>query len=163
MGALGKLGARPRDVRRIALTHCHVDHSGSAAELVDATGVQVLAGALDAPFVRGTVPGPEAVLSDSERALHEQILAGFTEADQPALRHVPVDVELRDGRRPVPPTRNQPFHAVSSVHVSSHVGSGPAVRGCHCPASGRARAARGRGRAVGVAGARHGRRWCERR
>ncbi|MFI5941020.1 MBL fold metallo-hydrolase [Streptomyces uncialis] len=95
--ALGELGARPQDVRRIVLTHCHVDHMGSAADLVEATGAQVLAGALDAPFVQGTAPEPEAVLTPSERALHERVLAGFDKADQPALRHVPVDVELRDG------------------------------------------------------------------
>ncbi|MFJ7418863.1 MBL fold metallo-hydrolase [Streptomyces uncialis] len=74
--ALGEPGARPQDVRRIVLAHCHVDHMGSAADLVEGTGSRVPAGALDAPFVQGTAPEPETVLTTSERALHERVLRG---------------------------------------------------------------------------------------
>lgn len=50
---LDQLGARPHDVRQIVLTHSHVDHMGSAADLVAVTGARVLAGVLDTPFICG--------------------------------------------------------------------------------------------------------------
>nr|WSW48781.1 MBL fold metallo-hydrolase [Streptomyces sp. NBC_01001] len=78
--ALDQLGGRPQDVRQIVLTHFHGDHMGSAADLVAATGARVLAGALDTPFIRGTAPEPEPVFTAPERALYEQIMAGFADA-----------------------------------------------------------------------------------
>ncbi|GAA2938332.1 MBL fold metallo-hydrolase [Streptomyces enissocaesilis] len=95
--ALDQLGGRPQDVRQIVLTHSHGDHMGSAADLVAATGARVLAGALDTPFIRGTAPEPEPVFTASERALHEQVMAGFGDSGIPPAQHVPVDTELRDG------------------------------------------------------------------
>ena len=88
-----RIGAAPRDVRQILLTHSHVDHTGSAADLAAATGARVLAGAADAPFVRGDAPEPGWPMSASERALAERIGAGALAPAPP----VAVDVELRDG------------------------------------------------------------------
>nr|WP_278223174.1 MBL fold metallo-hydrolase [Mycolicibacterium gadium] len=45
------LAAVPQ-IDRIVLTHGHVDHCGSAAELQDATGATVFAGAGDATKIR---------------------------------------------------------------------------------------------------------------
>ncbi|WCD83725.1 Hydroxyacylglutathione hydrolase [Streptomyces xanthophaeus] len=70
---------------------------GSAADLVAATGARVLAGARDAPFIRGTAPEAEPVFTASERALYEQVMAGLADAGVPPTKHVPVDIELRDG------------------------------------------------------------------
>lgn len=70
--ALTALGRHPRDVRRIVLTHFHEDHAGGAAEVAALTGADVLAHRLDAPHVRGEVPGPSPVFEDWERPLHEQ-------------------------------------------------------------------------------------------
>ncbi|MGW0561585.1 MBL fold metallo-hydrolase [Streptomyces sp. NPDC003016] len=95
--ALDQLGGRPQDVRQIVLTHSHGDHTGSAADLVAATGARVVAGALDTPFIRGTAPEPEPVFTASERVLHEQVMAGFGDSGIPPAKHVPVDIELRDG------------------------------------------------------------------
>lgn len=41
------------------------------------------------------------VFTVAERALHEQIMAGLSEGSVPPPRHVPVDVELRNGARVV--------------------------------------------------------------
>lgn len=97
LDALARLGGRPEQLRQIVLTHSHVDHMGSAADLVAATGARVLAGALDAPYIRGAVPEPPPVLTAGERPLYERIVAGFATAEVPPLRHVEVDVALHDG------------------------------------------------------------------
>lgn len=52
---IGALGRAREDVRRIVLTHQHVDHAGGAAELAAATGAEVLAHRLDAPAIEGRV------------------------------------------------------------------------------------------------------------
>jgi glyoxylase-like metal-dependent hydrolase (beta-lactamase superfamily II) len=65
-------------LRRIVLTHFHEDHVGGAGELAALTGAEVLAHRLDAPAVRGEVPGPSPVFEDWERPLHAE-----------ALRHLP--------------------------------------------------------------------------
>ncbi len=88
------IGARPADLRRVVLTHCHQDHAGGAAEIRAWGGVEVVAHRLDAPVIRGETPAPPPVLTDApdwERAL----FAGL-----PALPPAPavaVDHEVDDG------------------------------------------------------------------
>lgn len=48
-----QIGRRPEDLRRVVLTHQHVDHVGGAAYLAKATGAQVLAHPLDVPAIEG--------------------------------------------------------------------------------------------------------------
>lgn len=48
-----RLGKRPEDVRRVVVTHHHVDHMGSAPELLEATGAELYVHEADAPYVRG--------------------------------------------------------------------------------------------------------------
>lgn len=50
---LTSIGRRPADVRRIILTHRHVDHIGGAAGLRAATNARVWAHPLDAPVIEG--------------------------------------------------------------------------------------------------------------
>ncbi|WP_441246587.1 MBL fold metallo-hydrolase [Kitasatospora sp. McL0602] len=98
LAALAQLGGRPEDVRQIVLTHSHFDHMGSAADLVEATGARVLAGAVDAAVIRGEVPQiPPTTYTPAEYALHQQVLADLGATSLPPLRHLPVDVELYDG------------------------------------------------------------------
>ncbi|GHB38420.1 MBL fold metallo-hydrolase [Streptomyces viridiviolaceus] len=59
-------------VRRVVLTHFHEDHAGGAGEVAALGGADVLAHALDAPVVRGEVPGPPPVFEDWERPLHAE-------------------------------------------------------------------------------------------
>ncbi|MFD7461136.1 MULTISPECIES: MBL fold metallo-hydrolase [unclassified Streptomyces] len=70
--AVTALGRRPRDVRRIVLTHFHEDHVGGAAEFAALSGAEVLAHHLDAPFVRGERPGPPPAFEDWERPIHAE-------------------------------------------------------------------------------------------
>jgi glyoxylase-like metal-dependent hydrolase (beta-lactamase superfamily II) len=50
--AVAHLGKRMSDVRRIIVTHCHSDHSGSVAELKRTTGAPLLMHRSDAEMVR---------------------------------------------------------------------------------------------------------------
>ncbi|MFJ3640632.1 MBL fold metallo-hydrolase [Streptomyces sp. NPDC090108] len=73
LDALADLGHAPGGLRRIVLTHFHVDHAGGAGELAAATGAEVFAHALDPPFVTGELPGPPPVFEDREVPLHEAV------------------------------------------------------------------------------------------
>lgn len=86
------LAAVPR-IDRIVLTHGHVDHCGSAAELQDATGATVFAGAGDAMEIRNGTAMPPPVFEDWEIPIHQRVSAGLPEAAPPVtgLR------ELHDG------------------------------------------------------------------
>ena len=89
--AVRRLGG---ELRRIVLTHFHVDHAGAAPELLEWANPEVCVHRRDAPIVRGEVPGPLPVLRDWERPLFAQV-AG----DGPVHAPVPVrvDRELDDG------------------------------------------------------------------
>ncbi|MET9433316.1 MBL fold metallo-hydrolase [Streptomyces sp. NPDC006551] len=89
--ALREAGLDPARLRRIVLTHCHRDHVGSAGELADRYGAEILAHRLDAPVIRGEAPIPEPVLLDWEVPLYEH---GLTVPEAPPTR---VDRELEDG------------------------------------------------------------------
>ncbi len=93
--ALDRIGASPRDVHTIVLTHFHSDHSGAAAALAELTGAVVAAGTRDAAVLRGEEPAPEPVLTDLERPIHEAIARAHPEHLGPPRCHV--DVDLDDG------------------------------------------------------------------
>jgi glyoxylase-like metal-dependent hydrolase (beta-lactamase superfamily II) len=80
-------------VDRIVLTHGHVDHTGAAAELHEATGAPVLAGAGDADAIRtgGALPPP--VFEDWELPIYQRVSVGLP-GTAPAA---PVDRDLVDG------------------------------------------------------------------
>ena len=73
--AFAELGLSLSDLRQIILTHFHEDHVGSAADLAARSGARVLAHRVDAPVIRGDMPGPAPDFTPDEKALHEQIMA----------------------------------------------------------------------------------------
>ncbi|NEE28129.1 MBL fold metallo-hydrolase, partial [Streptomyces sp. SID7982] len=64
------VGHDPARIRRIVITHGHRDHYGSAQELADRYGAEILAHALDAPVIRSERPVPEPDLLAWERPLY---------------------------------------------------------------------------------------------
>ncbi|KUN06082.1 MBL fold metallo-hydrolase [Streptomyces yokosukanensis] len=70
--AITALGHAPADVRRIVLTHFHEDHVGGAGEFAALSGAEVLAHTLEAPIVRGELPGPPARFEDWELPFHAE-------------------------------------------------------------------------------------------
>lgn len=53
LNAITALGKEPRAVRRILVTHQHIDHIGGLATLVEATGAETWAHPQDAPAIEG--------------------------------------------------------------------------------------------------------------
>lgn len=80
-------------IDRIVLTHGHVDHIGSAAELRVSAGAAVLAGAGDAAAIRAGTAVPPPVFEDWEVPIFQRTSAGLPNTAPP----VPVDRELVDG------------------------------------------------------------------
>lgn len=68
LAALSELGRAPGDLRHIVLTHAHIDHIGSLAALVRATGAETWIHRLDAPIAergsgfRPIKPAPNILL-----------------------------------------------------------------------------------------------------
>jgi glyoxylase-like metal-dependent hydrolase (beta-lactamase superfamily II) len=53
---LGEAGYAPSDVKRIIVTHAHMDHVGSLPQLAAATGAQIIASEVERPYVQGEKP-----------------------------------------------------------------------------------------------------------
>jgi glyoxylase-like metal-dependent hydrolase (beta-lactamase superfamily II) len=92
-GSGAEITAAVAGIDRIVVTHGHVDHVGSAAELRESTGATVMAGADDAAVIRGRADMPPAVFEDWEVPIYERVSAGLPHTAPP----VPVDRELHDG------------------------------------------------------------------
>ncbi|MFG2352526.1 MBL fold metallo-hydrolase [Streptomyces sp. NPDC048521] len=107
--AVTALGRAPEDVRRIVLTHFHEDHAGGAGEFAALSGAEVLAHRLDAPFVRGELPGPPPRFEEWELPVHAA-----------AARHLPEGT-------PVPP------HAVTGLSDGDVLDFGGGARVLHVP------------------------------
>ncbi|MEW2625183.1 MBL fold metallo-hydrolase [Streptomyces sp. NPDC048106] len=90
-GAIRALGRAPEDVRRLVLTHFHEDHVGGAGEFAALSGAEVLAHRLDAPFVRGELPGPPPRFEEWELPIHAGVsrqLPDGTPAPPPSVTAV---------------------------------------------------------------------------
>jgi len=87
---LRALGRGPHEVKRIVLTHYHIDHRGAADALRRATGAKVLIHASEAPYLRGARAYPNPVQRSARATLVAPLMAALRG------RPIPVD-ELQDG------------------------------------------------------------------
>jgi glyoxylase-like metal-dependent hydrolase (beta-lactamase superfamily II) len=93
--AIRELGRNPSDVRRILVTHCHTDHTGSLAELKRLTGAGVYMHALDAALVRaGRASRPVQATSK----LFGALMGAAMNRGEAKITAAPVDFELQDGQ-----------------------------------------------------------------
>jgi glyoxylase-like metal-dependent hydrolase (beta-lactamase superfamily II) len=90
---LGRMGLRPRDIRRIVVTHAHLDHINCLHQIREDTGALVLANARDADIIEGKKP-----LRIGHGAF--TALSGIIQLYS-RYRPVTVDVRLDDGD-PIP-------------------------------------------------------------
>jgi glyoxylase-like metal-dependent hydrolase (beta-lactamase superfamily II) len=92
-GSGAEIAAAVPGLDRIVLTHGHVDHIGSAAELRESAGASVMADAADAAVIRGEADMPPPVFEDWELPIYERVSADLPDVAAP----VEVDRELHDG------------------------------------------------------------------
>jgi glyoxylase-like metal-dependent hydrolase (beta-lactamase superfamily II) len=90
--ALAETGLRVQDLRRIILTHQDIDHVGSLHALVQASGARVLAHAVEAAYIDGTLRSTKYT---------PELLAQLPEVQMflDKLEPTPVDEHLHDGTR----------------------------------------------------------------
>ncbi|HZT09351.1 MAG TPA: MBL fold metallo-hydrolase [Chloroflexota bacterium] len=87
---LRQSGRSPSDIKRIVLTHYHIDHRGTAAELRRASGADVLIHTSEATYLRGEMAYPNPIQT--------QPLAMLTTPLFSLMRGRPVPaIELHDG------------------------------------------------------------------
>jgi glyoxylase-like metal-dependent hydrolase (beta-lactamase superfamily II) len=88
-GYLSHIGHKPEDIRRIVITHAHLDHMNCLYQLKKDTGAIVMANARDADIVEGR--RPLRVASGLFGIVFRTLQAFYK------YRPVPVDARLNDG------------------------------------------------------------------
>lgn len=91
--AVREAGRKPEEVKHVAITHHHADHSGSLAAIIASTGARAYIHTLDAPIVRGEQPAPGPNREILAGRLVGPLLARVT----PKLRTIDALHETNDG------------------------------------------------------------------
>jgi glyoxylase-like metal-dependent hydrolase (beta-lactamase superfamily II) len=94
LSAVERIGQKPADLKHIAVTHHHVDHTGSLADLVQATQARVYVHPLDAPITKGEQPVPGPNPASMLGKLLWPLLKRLTPA---RLEPIAIDHEVSDG------------------------------------------------------------------
>ena len=117
LAALDHLGRRPADVRRIVLTHAHIDHAGGAAELVRRTGAAVAVHRDDVPYAGQGIPPRSDTATRGGR-----LMARLPRARFPAVpvSETLLDGQVVDGLRVVATPGHTPGH-ISLLHEPTGV------------------------------------------
>ncbi len=93
--AVRSIGRQPSDIRHILVTHCHMDHAGSLAELKRLTGAPATMHRLDAAMVRaGQSRRPLKPAPGLLNALLGRILVSFVSS---AIEPAEIEHEAQDG------------------------------------------------------------------
>ena len=92
--AIRGLGHDVAEVRRVVLTHCHIDHAGAVPEIVGWGDVEVAAHRLDAAVLRGDAEAEPPNLAGWEKPLFDRIVGPGPLVPTGPVR---VDRELDDG------------------------------------------------------------------
>ncbi len=95
--ALGELGLKITDIRRVVVTHHDLDHIGSLEAVVAASGAEVLTSEAEVPYVQDGVRAQKMPPADRVDELMAQFPPEVREMvkNMPAV-HVPVTRTLRD-------------------------------------------------------------------
>jgi glyoxylase-like metal-dependent hydrolase (beta-lactamase superfamily II) len=96
LDAIGKLGRRPSDLKRIVLTHAHRSHLGGVAALKRETGAAVLAHEWEADIVSGERPAQSVGLKPTAPLRTYPFQVGIF-LNRPKHRPCPIDESVGDG------------------------------------------------------------------
>jgi glyoxylase-like metal-dependent hydrolase (beta-lactamase superfamily II) len=91
--AAAEAGRKAEDVRHIAITHHHVDHTGSLAALMVGSDAKAYIHPLDAAIVRGEKPAP----GPNKTIIAGRVLGPLMDRVSPALQTVESLEEVNDG------------------------------------------------------------------
>jgi glyoxylase-like metal-dependent hydrolase (beta-lactamase superfamily II) len=94
LGTLAGIARQPADLKHILITHYHVDHIGSLADLKEASDAKSYVHPADSPIVRGDEPQPGPNPSN----LLGRFVGPLVERLSPEPTAAAVDVEVQDGQ-----------------------------------------------------------------